>query len=442
MNEQVAGWPSAGREPANAAWTRVGPGTPAGEYFRRFWLPVAMSERVEDLPLRVRVLGEDLVLFRDRGGRLGLLHAHCSHRGTSLEFGIVGETGIRCCYHGWLYDIDGTILETPGEPETSRIAGHIFHGAYPLREHRGLIFAYLGPPEAQPPFPVLDSIDQPDDELVPYAIHSPCNWLQVTENAMDPFHSVFLHARVAGAQFKELAAFAELPIPKWHERPFPGFFYTNPRRVGDHVWVRLHDYLLPTLAQNGSLFEEAASSKYFGRGGLTRWVVPIDDTNSVMMAWRHFNDRDDPKGVGRRDAIGHESVDFYGQTKDRPYELRQRNPGDYDAWVSQGAINDHGREHLGATDRGVAMLRRKLLDEIDGLAAGQAPVQPFAATGEHVHTYAGDVVLHIAKANDDRKLIAAVADRVAEIMVGGDAYAGDDRVAYLERSMRALEAEY
>ena len=438
--------PYAGHEPnidrsphQNEILTRVGPGAPAGEYFRRFWLPVALTDQVKDLPLALKILGEELVLFRDQSGHLGLLHAHCSHRGTSLEFGIISQSGIRCCYHGWLYDIDGTILETPGEPANSRIAGHIFHGAYPLREHGGLIFAYMGPPDERPAFPMLDSIDQPDDEIVPYSIHSPCNWLQITENAMDPFHSVFLHARVTGAQFQDLAAFSELPIPKWHDRDFPGFFYTNPRRVGDYVWVRLHDYFLPTLVQNGSLFEDAKQSKYFGRGGLTRWIVPIDDTNSMMIAWRHFNDRDDPEYHGNRDEIGYESIDFYGQTKDRPYEMRQRNPGDYDAWVSQGPVNDHNREHLGVTDKGVGLLRRKLLDEVGKLEAGVKPAQPYAAAGEHIHTYAGDVVLKVPKSNDDRALVAAVADRVAEVMVSADPYAGEERVDYLKRSMKALE---
>ena len=223
---------------------------------------------------------------------------------------------------------------------------------------------------------------------------------------------------------------------------FPGFFYTNPRRVGDYVWVRLHDYFLPTLVQNGSLFEEAKQSKYFGRGGLTRWIVPIDDTNSMMIAWRHFNERDDPEGHGKRDQIGYESIDFYGQTKDRPYEMRQRNPGDYDAWVSQGPINDHNREHLGATDQGVALLRRKLRNEIENLMSGAAPVQPSAVAGERIHTYAGDVVLRVPKSNDDRALVATVADQVAEVMVSADGYAGDDRVEYLKREMKALEDRY
>lgn len=116
--------------------THVGPGTPCGEYLRRFWQPIAMAEQVSDRPIAVTLLGEELVLFRDLSGRLGLLHKHCSHRRTSLEFGILATHGIRCCYHGWLFDIDGRILETPGEPEDSPIRHRIYHGAYPAHEYQ------------------------------------------------------------------------------------------------------------------------------------------------------------------------------------------------------------------------------------------------------------------------------------------------------------------
>ena len=129
---------------------RVGRGTPCGEYLRRFWQPVAIAETLGDLPQRVRILGEDLVLFRDGGGRHGLLEKRCVHRGTSLEYGKPVERGIRCCYHGWQFDIDGTILDTPGEPAASPIRHKICQGAYPLHEWRGLLFAYLGPPRSRP----------------------------------------------------------------------------------------------------------------------------------------------------------------------------------------------------------------------------------------------------------------------------------------------------
>ena len=125
----------------------IGAGTRMGEFMRRFWQPVCLADQLTDLPLAIRVLGEDLVAFRDKTGNVGVLHRHCSHRGTSLEYGIVSEKGLRCCYHGWLFDVDGTVIETPGEPPGSKLRDSLRHGAYPAFEYKGLVFAYLGPPQ-------------------------------------------------------------------------------------------------------------------------------------------------------------------------------------------------------------------------------------------------------------------------------------------------------
>ena len=136
--------------------TRVGPGTPAGEYLRRFWQPILLSWQLKDLPVAITRFGEELVAFRDKSGRIGLLELHCSHRGTSLEFGQICEQGIRCCYHGWQYDVDGRILETPGEPPGSTLKDRLHHGAYAVTEYNGIVFAYMGPPDKMPDFPVFD----------------------------------------------------------------------------------------------------------------------------------------------------------------------------------------------------------------------------------------------------------------------------------------------
>ena len=271
-------------------------------------------------------MGEDLVIFRDGRGRVGLLHRHCAHRRASLEFGKIQESGIRCCYHGWHFDVDGTILETPGEPEDSTIRHQICQGAYPVKEIKGLIFAYLGPPEEMPEFSYLDSLDLPDHDLVPYSIHSPCNWLQESENSMDPYHSVFLHGRISGPQFPGLEHFVELPVAVYHKLP-TGFVYSHARRLDDLVLIRFHDHLTPNLAQNGAMFQRLAKPQVFGRTSLTKWVVPIDDTNSRKFGWRHFNDKDEVLRQGNRDEVGWESVDFYGQTAHRSQEERQSNPG-------------------------------------------------------------------------------------------------------------------
>jgi phenylpropionate dioxygenase-like ring-hydroxylating dioxygenase large terminal subunit len=166
----------------NAELTRVGKGTPAGELLRRYWQPIMLSAELKELPKRARILGEDIVLFRDLRGRLGCLDLHCSHRGTSLEFGIITAEGLSCCYHGWLYDIDGTILATPGEPPSSRIKSHVCHGAYPVREYGGIIFGYFGPLEEQPPFFITDAAAVPGNEPHPYYLPFSCNWLQSHEN--------------------------------------------------------------------------------------------------------------------------------------------------------------------------------------------------------------------------------------------------------------------
>lgn len=181
--------------------THVGPGTPCGEYMRRAWQPFAMANEIGDLPIPVRLLSEDLVAFRDGSGRLGLLHRHCAHRGASLEFGIIQDQGIRCCYHGWHFDVDGSILETPSEPQGSPIKAKVCQGAYPVVEYAGIVFAYLGPRDEMPSFPVFDTMADDSVEPVPFSLATPCNWLQVFENTQDPIHVLHLHARSSGIQF-------------------------------------------------------------------------------------------------------------------------------------------------------------------------------------------------------------------------------------------------
>jgi phenylpropionate dioxygenase-like ring-hydroxylating dioxygenase large terminal subunit len=147
--------------------THVGPETPCGEYMRRFWQPICYTDDINDLPVAIKILGEELVVFRDGSGAIGLLERHCPHRGTSLEFGLVGAKGIRCCYHGWLFDVDGTILETPGEPASSTIKHKLCHGAYPVHEAHGIVFAYMGPPDRMPAFPTYDSFNRPGYRMIP-----------------------------------------------------------------------------------------------------------------------------------------------------------------------------------------------------------------------------------------------------------------------------------
>jgi nitrite reductase/ring-hydroxylating ferredoxin subunit len=420
----------------DAELTHVGRGTPCGEYLRRFWHPVALSAEIKDLPLAARILGEDLVLFRDGDGRVGLLHRHCSHRGTSLEYGIVSGRGIRCCYHGWLFDVDGTVLETPGEPPESRIRHNLVHGAYPARDHKGLVFAYMGPPAEQPEFPVYDAMEQPDNEMAPYSIAIPCNWLQVHENSMDPIHTVFLHTRVSGTQLAD--AWGAMPALEFTQTPI-GMIYTTSRRWGDKVWVRSNDVIFPNIAQAAALFEDGKREKHFNRVSLTRWIVPIDDTHAMTIGWRHFNDRVDP-GLGDRSRVGKEMVDFIGQSEDRPFEERQRVPGDYEAEASQRPIAIHGCENLGWSDRGVAMLRRLLRRSIRAVASGER-VPPPRAAGGTIPTYAHDTVLSLP-GEEDLAALAVIGRKVTDTVLAAGIDAGGQREAVVAAKLQDLARSF
>ncbi len=419
----------------------VGPGTPCGEYQRRFWMPVAMTNQFDDKPYRIRILGEDLVLFREKGGQLGLVHLHCAHRNMSLEFGIIEEGGIRCSYHGWKYNVDGTVLETPCEPPASKIKEKVCLGAYPVVEYKGLAFTFMGPPDKMPPFPFYDTFDEEGDEMFPYLIDSPCNWLQVMENAWDPFHTVYLHTKAVRSQFIE--AFAELPRIEYFSTSI-GDFYTNTRRVGDIIWLRVHDKVLPSFTQNGGHFPTPDESLYFARCGLSRWVVPIDDENSRVIAWRHFREGDDPKGLTNRDNVGFGKTDFYGQGADRSYEQRQSDPGDYDAWVSQGPKNIHARENMGFTDRGVAKVRRKLRLAIKNVQDGGDVVQPSSHHSSPIPTYGGDTMLHVplVEGRDDEAVLREVAHGVAAIYTSADTMLGIERTKFIQEKLQEYEAKW
>jgi phthalate 4,5-dioxygenase len=181
----------------NELLCRVGPGTPMGEMIRRFWVPVCLSEELPEPdsdPIRVRILGEDLVAFRDSAGKVGVMDEHCPHRGASLFFGRNEEGGLRCLYHGWKIDVAGTILETPCEPAESRMRFHIKHAAYPVVEAGDVVWAYLGPPAKKPEFPYYWWTKVPSANRTVGKIDYDCNYVQAIEGAIDSSHSDFLHS--------------------------------------------------------------------------------------------------------------------------------------------------------------------------------------------------------------------------------------------------------
>jgi nitrite reductase/ring-hydroxylating ferredoxin subunit len=382
----------------DAELTRVGPGTPCGEYLRRFWQPICFADDLKDVPNRIRILGEDLVVFRDLSGRVGLLQLHCSHRGTSLEFGVIAQSGIRCCYHGWLYDVDGRILETPGEPRNSRLKERFCHGAYPTLEYKGLIFAYMGPPAKRPVFPIFDTYDQPGIHHAPWRHVLPCNWLQVKENCLDLMHNTFLHARVAGPHFTE--AFAEFPELEWQYTP-DGALCIQTRRVKDNVWVRMNEFIVPNIHQFPPS-DDAAKERLFVRALITVWDVPIDDTNTLHIGIMHLREGERP------DSPDIDNAANFGMSDNRPYRERQLLPGDYDSQVGQRPIPIHALEILGTTDRGVVMVRKLIRQGIRAVKDGKDPQGWARGTEKVIATHSQNTVLHVAPAateEADRELL-------------------------------------
>lgn len=394
--------------PEDDELTHVGPGTPCGEYLRRFWQPIAYSQDLADLPVAIRILGEDLVLFKDKSGRVGLLELHCAHRGASLEYGRIEDRGIRCCYHGWQYDVDGTILDMPGEPPGSTFKDRFCHGAYPTLDFQGMIFAYLGPPDKRPEFPTYDSFSLPGILLAPgnrYVM--PCNWLQIEDNIMDPAHLVFLHTNLSGAQFTE--AYGLLAQTEYQDTPI-GSIYIDTRRVGENAWVHICDQILPNVNQFPPLNEDGTVEKIRNRPIAVNWAVPVDDTHTLRIGFRLVREGESTEQL--RAMVG------ANQARERTYEDRQRFPGDFEAQTGQRPIALHALEHLGATDRGVTMFRKGVREGIRAVQRGEDPKGIVRTAGQIVETRCQDTVLRVAPAAT-AEADAALLRRVGRLVASG-----------------------
>jgi phenylpropionate dioxygenase-like ring-hydroxylating dioxygenase large terminal subunit len=382
--QRYSGYAAPRHEGAGFDLASVGRGTPGGEYLRRFWHPVAFLDELKDVPLRARILGEDLVVFRDGGGDVGVLHLNCCHRGTSLEFGLIADKGIRCCYHGRVFDTDGSILEMPGELNADRLRQIMRQPAYPVHLFAGMAFTYMGPPDKQPPFPMLDRFDLPGVKLVP-SMRQPfaCNWVQIKDNAADPAHTAVLHAIKGADQFSD--EFGHFPELAFAETPV-GMSYWGVRLVGDNIWIRSNDVMMPTIHCIPSIIEDGRRHKRCSAPWLTIWTTPVDDESSINFLLSHIAD-DDPTSPERRHHL-----ESFGQSADRSYAERQRLPGDYDAMVSQGAIADRRRENLGTLDQGVTLFRRQLRRGIEAVQRGEDPQGVFRGSGP-IPTYGNDRVI-------------------------------------------------
>ena len=422
----------------DAAATHVEKGSIGGEYLRRFWQPVAMTSELGELPIKVRMFGEDLILFRTTAGDYGLLDLHCSHRGTLARIRIahrlrnpllLSRLAVR---NRWPHPRNAR------RPSRQHVEGSALPRGLSREAVPGSRFSVTSAhPNKIPEFPIYDSYEHPGDKLVPYSLTYPCNWLQVQENVMDPAHAVFLHTRVTFSHFADV--WGELPVMEFVETP-TGMIYITTRRWNDKVWVRSNDIILPNLAQVGHIWEDGQEGKQFCRVGITRWTTPVDNKTCKIIGWRHFHPDVNPRGIGKEEECGLEKVDFYGQTGEQRYEDRQRLPGDFDAQVSQRPIAIHALEHLTYCDKGVVMLRRLLRREMQKMAADEPLHVSQVKSGTHTPTYCHDTVLAIPMLPDvdDRKILADIGRKVTEIVVQGDYQAAPDR----EQRVRALMRDY
>ena len=370
--------------------TEVGRGTPMGELLRRYWHPVGLATHATETPREVRVLGEDLVLFRDPAGRPGLLHARCCHRGTTLYYGKVEAGGIRCCYHGWLFDTQGHCLEQPCEPNAG--AAHrdkIRQPWYPVQERYGLIFAYMGPPEKKPLLPRFDALEElaPDEfiDVDDTSIGSgggaiaPCNWLQHYENVVDPYHVPILHGNFSGTQFTP--AMNLMPQVQFELTDRGVKSFSIRQLDGGRVMRRTTEVVLPTL--------RVVPNPYVGQYGKVEtigWTLPIDDTHYRIYTAGRVTRKGE---LLPRAPAAAARPDWHQMTP----EQRRERPTDWEAQVGQGAITVHAEEHLASSDRGIVMLRRMLSRQVEAVEQGGDPIGvAFDEASAYVRLEAGQYV--------------------------------------------------
>jgi phenylpropionate dioxygenase-like ring-hydroxylating dioxygenase large terminal subunit len=384
----------------NAKYVRVGPGAPCGALLRRYWQPVALvDEFLTGRPVKpVRLLGQNFVLFRDSEGRYGLLDRDCPHRGADLAYGRLEAGGLRCPFHGWLFDVDGACLETPAEPETSRLRHGVKQGCYPVEARSGVVFAYLGPGEP-PAFPDLDCFVAPDTHTFAFKGLWECNWLQSLEVGMDPAHASFLHrffededpTESFGKQFRSTSADSDLAITKvLREYDRPEISVEKVRHGLRLTTLRRIDPQQTHVRVTNIVFPQAFVIPMSPEITITQWHVPVDDENNYWFTlFTSF------KGPLDKETMRNQRLATYPAPDYRPLRNRGNNWG-YDAdeqkkstylgmgfdinvhdqWAceSQGAIQDRTREHLGASDKAIIAYRKILNEEIDKVAAGGAPL--------------------------------------------------------------------
>lgn len=376
----------------NDLLTRTGPQTPGGQLLRRYWQPVALAEELSSggAPLTVKILGEELVLFRDDKGRAGLLGIHCSHRGTNLSYGRVEDGGLRCLYHGWLYDIAGRCLEQPGEPGGGAHRDAVHHPAYPCKEAGGVIFAYLGAGEP-PLLPNYQFLEAAPDHLYVNKIFHDCNYLQANEGNIDPVHLSFLHRflenreeryrGVRGAQeshynlvARNIAPAIEVELTNFGVR-----IYTVRQLDAGKAYLRVSYFILPNLS--------AFPGQTGGEGYSVNWHVPIDDEHHWKYTFVYSAGAPLDKNIVNRERseltadyrLARNGANRFMQDREAMKAKTYAGMGtgfqahDAFATASQGAIQDRTREHLVSSDKAIVAARKLLEKAITDIQEGREP---------------------------------------------------------------------
>ena len=377
----------------DAELTHVGPGTPMGGLMRAFWQPVAVADELGELPRAVRILGEDLIVFRTKAGAIGCLEPHCAHRGTSLVYGRIEQHGIRCCYHGWLYDTEGACIEMPCEAPDYPRRMAVRQPGYPTHEFGGLVFVYMGHPDRRPLFPMYDIIDTGgrddvvlrgmrlwDDGSIGFV--RDCNWLQHFENVVDPWHLVALHQQVGLGRFDGALLNGERPDISF-ERSSLGVRYRliNNLPNGNRL-ERYAECVLPNIFLVSNIHETGERAKFKDRCSEVSWMVPVDDRHVrafTIAAWPVHDGVPDPDWRPRTDTTSPESAPLNraspsARRGERSFEDSQRLPDDLEAQESQRPIAVHALENLTLADGGIVMLRRLLRRSIAQMRDGQDPI--------------------------------------------------------------------
>ena len=346
----------------NQLLTHVGPETPMGQLLRRYWMPIAAVSEFDSISIKpVRLMGEDLTLYKDLSGAFGLIDRHCPHRRADLSYGFVEQCGLRCNYHGWRFDQTGQCIEQPWEDVANPEAcfkDKIHIKAYPVEAKAGLLWAYLGPQPA-PLVPDWEPFSWKNGFVQIVFADVPCNWLQCQENSIDPLHFEWMHMNWSLRLNDKMGPYSPRHLKLEFEEFDYGFVYRRLREgmtERDSMWTTGRVCLWPNALFPGDHFE---------------WRVPIDDDNTLSVTWAFTRvPREQEPYVQERIPGWHGPVK--DQATGRWISSHVMNQ-DFVAWIGQGTIADRTQEHLGTGDRGVILLRQRFLDDLAAIGRGEDP---------------------------------------------------------------------